>query len=180
MTGKDKSPGRTDFTIIMIAILLVSAIIVVGYTLTLSNEPGETPPGQIGAHNITYEANATFILPSGNASFRCEVADTPTERQTGLMNRQYLDNGTGMLFVFDSPVSVSFWMKDTLIPLDIVFINETGHVVNIARADPEPGVPDTQLTRYSSQGPVLWVLELNQGACARDGIVPGTPVEISH
>ena len=96
------------------------------------------------------------------------------------MNRESLDNGTGMLFVFESPRTVSFWMKDTLIPLDIIFINETGYVVNIQEADPEPGVIDALLTRYPSDGPVLYVLEINQGISAAEGIVPGTYVDLEY
>ena len=124
------------------------------------------------------EAIITFNPPEGNISFNCEVADTPSERAVGLMNRENLDPDEGMLFEFESAQNVSFWMKNTLIPLDIVFIDESGMVVNIEQANPEPGVSDADLTRYSSERPVKWVLEVNQGLCATHGITPGTSVLI--
>ena len=130
--------------------------------------------------NKTYEASATFILDSGNITFKCDLANTSEERQIGLMNRESMEQDEGMVFVFDSPLEVSFWMKDTLIPLDIIFINETGHIVNIAEAAPEPDVSDSLLTRYPSDGPILWVVEINQGICAAEGIVPGTYIEIDY
>jgi uncharacterized membrane protein (UPF0127 family) len=120
----------------------------------------------------------TFNSFEGNVSFNCEVADTPSERAIGLMNRENLDADEGMLFMFESPQNISFWMKNTLIPLDIIFIDESGIVVNIELANPEPGVSDADLERYSSDRPIIWVLEINQGLCANYGITPGTSVSV--
>nr|QOV09146.1 DUF192 domain-containing protein [uncultured Thermoplasmata archaeon] len=111
-------------------------------------------------------------------TFNCEVADTSAERAAGLMNRETLAQDWGMLFVFDTPQNVSFWMKNTLIPLDIIFIDSAGKVVNIEQADPEPGVADAELIRYCSDSPVKWVLEVNQGLCAENLIIPGTQIII--
>ena len=71
-------------------------------------------------------------------------------------------------------------MKNTLIPLDMIFIDENGFVTNVEEADVEPGVPDNQLTRYSSAGPIKWVLEVNQGLAAANGIHTGTYVNITY
>ena len=172
---EDKSLNDKHIFIITIVVIIILAIIALSMSQILDNEPEIIIP-----QNNTYEANATFVLPSGNLIFGCELADTYEERQEGLMNRESLDNNTGMLFVFESSHTVSFWMKNTLIPLDIIFINETGYVVNIEEADPEPGVIDALLTRYSSDGPVLYVLEINQGISAAEGIVPGTYVELEY
>jgi hypothetical protein len=121
----------------------------------------------------TAESTVIFLL-SENVTFRCEVADTDAERAIGLMNRVSLDFDSGMLFVFEEPRNVSFWMKNTLIPLDIIFIDANGIILNIEEAEPEPGVADNSLTRYTSDGPAKWVLEINKGLSEDEGIVPGT------
>jgi uncharacterized membrane protein (UPF0127 family) len=119
-------------------------------------------------------ADVSFSTQSGNASFECEVADSPTEWSDGLSGREELAQGRGMLFVFPSPSQQTFWMKETLIPLDIVFVWANGTVGAIFEAPAEPGVSDSDLTRYESPGPVKWVVELNMGTCAASGIVVGS------
>ena len=121
----------------------------------------------------------TFDTGDKTISFRCEIADSASERAKGLMYREELDTDAGMLFVFEYPQNLSFWMKNTLIPLDIIFIDESGTVINIEEAYPEPGVADDDLISYLSDRPAKWVLEVNQGTCAANGIVPGTPVSIN-
>jgi hypothetical protein len=148
--------------LIIVALAVSIAIILVAAALWPSGESSSP------------EATVTF----GPHSYSCEVADTAAERSLGLMYRETLAADSGMLFVFDSPQNVSFWMKNTLIPLDIVFIGEDGTIVNIAQADPEPGVADSDLTRYPSASPVKWVLELNRGQCAQNGIVAGSAASI--
>jgi uncharacterized membrane protein (UPF0127 family) len=108
-------------------------------------------------------------------SVRVEVAVTAEERARGLSNRSSLPASAGMLFVFESAHQPSFWMKDTLIPLDLIWIDADKRVEGITpNVQPEPGVADSGLRRYSSEAPVLYVLELNAGAAARFGIVPGS------
>jgi uncharacterized membrane protein (UPF0127 family) len=155
--------------IILITIVLVMFLIIWAWAGRVGqiDQPDTT---------ITYnslDGNVSINFLDVNVSFRCEVADTPAERAIGLMNRTNLSSDEGMLFIFESPRNVSFWMKNTLIPLDIVFIDESGMVVNIEQANPEPGVSDADLARYSSDRPVKWVLEVNQGLCAAYGITPG-------
>ncbi len=105
---------------------------------------------------------------TGDQLFRVEIADTPRLREIGLMNRRELAEDAGMLFDFAKSDRVSMWMKDTLIPLDMLFIRADGRIANIA----ERTVPGS-LTPIDSQGPVLGVLELNGGTSARLGIKPG-------
>ncbi|MBN1539205.1 MAG: DUF192 domain-containing protein [Candidatus Thermoplasmatota archaeon] len=108
----------------------------------------------------------------------CEVAMTEDEKARGLMNRTELGRLEGMLFFYEIPRVVSFWMKDTLIPLDIVFISEEFLVIKVVEADPEPGVPDDELTRYPSGGLVRYVVEMNQGLASAHDVVPGTEVMV--
>ncbi len=110
----------------------------------------------------------------------CEVADTEKEREVGLMNRDHLDADRGMLFVFEPPREVTFWMKDTNIELDIIFIDANGTVIRIARADPEPDTPDHLLGRYPSGGAVGWVVEIDQGLSRENNITAGSRMMISY
>ena len=101
-----------------------------------------------------------------------EVARTPEEQNYGLMNRGSLAPDRGMIFPYDPPIAVAFWMKNTLIPLDIIFIAPGGKILNIA-ANTTP----LSLEQVPSAGPVEAVLELAGGRAAELGIEPGDQVE---
>jgi uncharacterized membrane protein (UPF0127 family) len=77
----------------------------------------------------------------GQARFTVELADTPEERAQGLMHRESLPQGAGMLFIYDAPQRVSFWMRNTLIPLDMIFIGPDG-VVRRVHDNAQPGDAD--------------------------------------
>ena len=95
--------------------------------------------------------------------FRLEIARTRDERIRGLMNRESLPADAAMLFVFESESPLAFWMKNTLIPLDILYVDSAGIVVDIQTMLPEPGVADSDLRRYSSTGPARYAVEMNAG-----------------
>jgi hypothetical protein len=104
--------------------------------------------------------------------FIVEVARTTEEQNYGLMNRGSLAPDRGMIFPYDPPIAVAFWMKNTLIPLDIIFIAPGGKILNIA-ANTTP----LSLEQVPSAGPVEAVLELAGGRAAELGIEPGDQVE---
>ncbi len=104
---------------------------------------------------------------SGAHDFRVQVADEPGERSTGLMFRRGLPADEGMLFLFPMPELASFWMKNTYIPLDLIFIRANGRIANIQRGAPH------DLTGIRSRGRVMAVLELNAGTAERLGVGPG-------
>ena len=104
--------------------------------------------------------------------FTVEAARTPEEQATGLMNRSSLAPDRGMIFPFEAPRQASFWMKNTLIPLDIIFIRADGSIANIA-ANTVP----LSLDPVYSEGPVAAVLELAGGRSAELGIKPGDTVK---
>ncbi|MBF0304745.1 MAG: DUF192 domain-containing protein [Alphaproteobacteria bacterium] len=104
--------------------------------------------------------------------FEVEVASRPVEHARGLMWRATLPEGTGMLFDFGRPRPVAMWMKDTLIPLDMLFIDGGGRVVKVA-ADTVP----LSLDLIESREMVRMVLELAGGTAARLGIGPGARVD---
>ncbi len=100
-----------------------------------------------------------------------EIARTPEARARGLMFRERLDPDGGMLFVFDESEPHGFWMKNTLIPLDMIFIDDTGRIVGIvASAEPET------LTPREVGAPSRYVLEVNGGWAAAHGVAKGDVV----
>ncbi|NJM83422.1 MAG: DUF192 domain-containing protein [Tabrizicola sp.] len=109
----------------------------------------------------------------GRESFSVELADEPAERSRGLMFRESMDLSAGMLFVYESPRRAQFWMKNTLIPLDMVFADATGLVTRV-HANAVPG----DETPIDGGANVLYVLEINAGLAAKLGIAPGA--ELRH
>jgi uncharacterized membrane protein (UPF0127 family) len=104
----------------------------------------------------------------GSESFAIELADDGAERAKGLMFREKMDPGAGMLFVYESPRRAQFWMKNTLIPLDMVFADATGTVTRV-HSNAIPG----DLTPIDGGDGVAFVLEINGGLADKLGIVPG-------
>jgi len=110
--------------------------------------------------------------PGAAVEVSLEVAATPAERERGLMYRRSLAEGRGMLFVFDADGNQSFWMKNTLIPLDLLFIARDGTVVGIhANATP------LSTANIAVGKPSRYVLEVPGGWAARHGISAGARVE---
>ena len=114
----------------------------------------------------------------GDSRFEVEVAATSQDRSRGLSGRESLPDSGGMLFVYDSARTPSFWMKEMLIPLDFVWIGEDCSVVDLL-ADvppPPPGTSSSSLPTYRPNSPVRYVLEINAGKVAEQGIEVGDPV----
>ncbi len=128
---------------------------------TLSASAG--PPLQIAPR-------VAIFAPAGarRASVKVEIADDEAQRERGLMFRKHLDEDAGMIFVFKAPSVVYFWMKNTQIPLDMIFADRDGRVVGIV----------ANATPYSEKTvgpgkPSQYVLEVNGGFCKRHGIATG-------
>ena len=117
------------------------------------------------------EGRLTIESRNGNHSFSVEIVDTPESRAKGLMYREELAPDAGMLFDFKESRPVSFWMRNTLIPLDMIFITEEGLVANV-HAQARPHDP----TSIPSDGPVQFVLEIPGGRAAELGIAAGDKV----
>jgi len=100
--------------------------------------------------------------------FSVELALTPAEQSRGLMFRPALPEGHGMLFVYPEPRRAQFWMKNTMIPLDMIFIDDTGRIESIA-AQTLP----YSLQPHSSEGRVRAILEINGGRAEALGLGPG-------
>lgn len=106
----------------------------------------------------------------GEKAFSIEIADNPTERERGLMFRRSMGNDHGMLFIFPGEGEIAFWMKNTPMALDMVFIGADGTIRAIKRGEPFSEV------NVSPGVPVQYVLELKAGTAERDGIEIGDKV----
>ena len=104
----------------------------------------------------------------GAVNFYAEIADDEQERARGLMFRREMAREHGMLFLFEEPGMQSFWMRNTHLSLDLIFIGADGRIVNIA----ERAVPYTD-TAVRSTGPAIAVLEINGGLAREMGLAPG-------
>jgi uncharacterized membrane protein (UPF0127 family) len=112
-----------------------------------------------------------IVTKSGVQVFSVELAKTDKERETGLMFRKELADGRGMLFDFTPEQEVSMWMKNTILPLDMIFIRADGRILRIAE-NTEP----QSLKIISSGGPAKGVLEVMAGTAKKYGIAPGDRV----
>lgn len=115
-----------------------------------------------------------LTITSGNKThrFTVELARTVEEQAMGLMNRSALAPDRGMVFPFDPPRQASFWMKNTLIPLDMIFVRADGSIANI-----EANTVPLSLDPVYSDGTVAAVLEIAGGRSAELGIKPGDKVK---
>jgi uncharacterized membrane protein (UPF0127 family) len=107
-------------------------------------------------------------LNAGMHLIRAEVVSDPATRAQGLMHRKSLAQNAGMLFVFDERAPHCMWMKNTLIPLSVAFIDERGAIVNIADMEPHSEAS------HCAARPVRYALEMNRGWFAARGVKPGT------
>ena len=123
------------------------------------------------AQALTSEDRLQVVTKTGTYDFDVELALTAPERAVGLMHRTFMDQNAGMLFRFETVQPVFMWMKNTLIPLDMIFIRADGSVVNIHRN----AQPHSEAVIASGE-PVLYVLELNAGMVDRIGLAPGDTV----
>lgn len=120
------------------------------------------------AQQVLETSSLTIVSGETEHAFTVELANDPEEIRIGLMDRQQMDPNVGMLFDFGQPREANMWMKNTLLPLDMLFVAADGTVLAIAR-DTEP-----MSTRIINPGvEVKAVLELNAGRCAELGIQPG-------
>lgn len=141
--------------------------VAVGDTVELSEAVKAASPKELPALTI------------GGQTARVELALTETERQHGLMHRPRMSAGDGMLFVYEGERQLGFWMKNTMIPLDIAFFRRDGTLVNVVETQmyADPRRPPPGHNTADSDGPAQLVLEMNLGWFRRNGIKPGMKAE---
>ena len=131
-------------------------------------------PGHAAEPQLQQFATAPLTIVSANGAhhFTVELALSPAQMEQGLMFRRTLAPDAGMLFDFKQPTVATMWMRNTLIPLDMLFVDGQGRIVNIhQRAVPQ------SLDIIAAVAPVRAVIELNGGTAARLGIAPGDQVQ---
>ncbi|WP_266080111.1 DUF192 domain-containing protein [Haladaptatus caseinilyticus] len=161
------------------ALLVICLVVLAGCTGGLgigSDGPMQTEKRSNSSATTNTDGNisAAFVANDGRTNVTLEVANSDGERTRGLMYRESLPQNHGMVFVFESAQPQSFWMKNTVIPLDIIFIAPNGTVINVEHADPQPDANELDLRSYRSDAPAKYVVEMRQGFANRTGIEPGT------
>lgn len=139
----------------------------------MTNVPMET--------NQPLEAGSKPMVLIGEASFIVELADTQDKRTQGLSGREYLDQGAGMIFLYEEVGRLAFWMKDMYFPLDMLWIGGDCRVADISAQvqPPEPDQSNRELHLISPNQPALHVLEINGGEAADAGISIGDPIKFA-
>ncbi len=121
------------------------------------------------------QGQSTLVIhsASGDHQVKVEVVTEPADQARGLMHRRSLGKDNGMLFIFRQEGPQSFWMKNTLIPLDMIFISKNLVIVDIATMQPCASYP---CPSYTSRQPALYVLEVNAGYCRSHAIASGDKI----
>lgn len=163
MVGKKGQNIRNSLSVLAIAQILAATVLLPG-------------PARLGsaAEVKRYQQTSLWIINSTGKRVKilCQIADTPDKRSQGLMYRRRLEPGKGMLFVFEQERKVAFWMKNTYIPLSIAFISQQKRIVAIDTMEP------LTLELHSSQSPVKFALEVDQGFFRQHNISVGDRVEM--
>ena len=158
-------------------VLALATLVALLITAASAFAQTEVPPGLETPEATEPEAAqlpiSTIVNSLGERiPVQVEIADTEAERQTGLSGRTTLAEEAGMLFVFDQEQPLSFWMKDTLIPLSIAYISADGRIVDLQDMQPLDETP------HPSAEPARYALEVNQGFFAERGVAVGDTVEL--
>lgn len=163
---------------------IILAIIVVGigayYGVSLSKKGTNADIEQSQALDIAFnkQGNLYFIDSEKNDTISVidiEIADTEQKRAQGLMYRKSIPENAGMLFILDEEEMQSFWMKNTYISLDMLFVNANKEIVTIC-----PNTTPLKEWSYASTKPALYVVEVNAGYCAKKGITEGDKINFSN
>ena len=128
---------------------------------------------KLGPPKVDDAPPRTAKLQVAGRDVTVELAFTQAARTKGLKHRTSLEPDSGMLFLFPGAKDRRFWMRDTLIPLDIAFLDDAGEVINI-----QHGRPGVERPGYHSARPARFVLEMIEGWCAEAGLEPGGHIEI--
>ena len=151
-------------------LLSLSSLLLAACAAPVAVDTGVLSSSIAGAQTVA------LVSPQGERlTLQVELATTPRSRERGLMDRTDLPENEGMLFVFPVAEHLSFWMKDTLIPLDIAYFDAGGRFVSGATMTPCP--PMTPCPTYPSAAPALYALEVREGSLAQWGVAEGWMVE---
>lgn len=168
--GRSKETTKKQEKKSIRSLLFISLIVLIALVaLVLSVMKRSEKPTTL-APKFTKQGEVTFYSQQGTPiiTIDVEIADTDEKRELGLMGRPTLGERQGMLFLFDREHIASFWMKNTILPLDMIFINSYGTIVTIH----ENTTPFSEQT-YTATAPTMYVVEVNAGFVARHSIRVG-------
>jgi uncharacterized membrane protein (UPF0127 family) len=148
-------------------ILLLVAVVILGYIFSYFAQRLSAPTTEMSRGSICFDKKC----------FNVEIAKTNFEREKGLMGRDKLDDNSGMLFIFEKEGLYSFWMKNTLIPLDMAWLDSSGKIVFI-KENAEP-CKSIVCPSVIPQAQAKYVLEINGGKFSQEGIKVGDRAEIN-
>jgi uncharacterized protein len=157
---------------ILRALLLTSVLTALAACKSAGQSAGT---GSASGSALASVASVAIDTGGRKVLFRVEVAVTPEEHARGLMYRSRLADDAGMVFVFEQPAIQRFWMKNTLIPLDMIFIGKDRRIVGVV----ENAAPETESERMVG-APSQYVLEIGGGLSAKLGIRRGEPVDFQN
>lgn len=160
-------PGKIGGSLTILALAAA-----VGLGAPAGAVPRQSPASCKGQPEITPLQPLTLLTEKGPVAFQVEFADSEIEQEYGLMCRKALAPNRGMLFDFVQPRELGFWMRNTLISLDIIYIGADGRVVSIVR-----NARPLDETTLMSNGAARAVLELPAGRAAQIGLLPGDRVQ---
>ena len=167
---------KKDLAIIFGLFIVVVALMVFGRSYTSVGFINQASPSS----GQTVRTSGLIPLSVKTLNIDAIIASKASDRKKGLEGRESLPLNQAMLFVFDIKGKYQFWMKDMNFAIDIIWIDENKRIVDIiANVPPEPGKSDKQLTRYSSRGDALYVLEINAGLSVLHGLSIGDQVNFS-
>ncbi len=141
-----------------------------------SDTSQETKPDSDNSQKARLEPSSVQVCFS-NACIEAELAETPVQISQGLMFREYLGEEEGMLFVFEKEAIYSFWMKNTLIPLDIIWLSKSKKIVHIEHAIP---CTTKKCRSYMPKATAMYAIEVNSGFAEKNGAKIGDTVEFEH
>ncbi len=175
--SKQKSKKKTKPLNILLGVILLAGIAYAVYLVSESgngfSETNENSEQYSSSYQFKKNGELTFTSKEGNflAKIDIEIAETEEKQAQGLMYREKMEENQGMLFIFDRDDYRSFWMKNTVIPLDMIFANSDFEIVTI-RKNTKP----YDLSSYPSTRPAKYVVEVNAGFCNKYGIKVGDKI----
>jgi hypothetical protein len=164
--SKNKFKLNASKVVTVIVLIAVAAFFIVNNFIN-NNEP------EVKYYTFKKEGELTFTDSLGNAKIKIdlEIADNEYERQLGLMNRKSMEETQGMLFIFQYERMQSFWMRNTLIPLDMMFINKDNKIITIHK-----NTKTLSAQSYPSTAPAIYVVELVGGFTDKYNIIVGDKI----
>jgi uncharacterized membrane protein (UPF0127 family) len=134
------------------------------------------PAACSGSSDVPDRPASEVTFEGSDAVLYVEVADDAEERRRGLMGVHHLPDDQGMAFLFEEPVTTGFWMKDTLVPLSIAFVDEEDRVIGLKEMEPCDGDP---CPSYGVDRPYVMAIEANAGWFAEHGVREGDAAELA-